>query len=246
MVYYFTSNVVSPAAFIYVGKDKFENESLIEFGLDQDVCSSSLTFCLLGSVFPSSILVDLPISPNGSNATHSSTSTICQVPTYISECAMGKKWDSIPQELLDDCAQLTKANSIEGNKKDNVTIIYTPWSNLMKDGSMATGQVSFHNPKMVRKILVRERENAVVNRLNKTRVEKFPDLRAEKEEDGKKRRRDERKQREQQRHKDNQEKREREQLKWQKEHAYDDMFSAENMEANSNQDRAADWEDDFM
>lgn len=25
MVYYFTSNVVSPAAFIYVGKDKFES-----------------------------------------------------------------------------------------------------------------------------------------------------------------------------------------------------------------------------
>ncbi|KAJ6150778.1 hypothetical protein N7470_007372 [Penicillium chermesinum] len=211
MVYYFTSNVVSPAAFIYVGKDKFENESLIEFGLDQDFHVDNL----------SSAHVYLRMRD-------------------------GEKWDSIPQELLDDCAQLTKANSIEGNKKDNVTIIYTPWSNLMKDGSMATGQVSFHNPKMVRKILVRERENAVVNRLNKTRVEKFPDLRAEKEEDGKKRRRDERKQREQQRHKDNQEKREREQLKWQKEHAYDDMFSAENMEANSNQDRAADWEDDFM
>lgn len=25
MVYYFTSNVVKPAAFIYVGKDKFES-----------------------------------------------------------------------------------------------------------------------------------------------------------------------------------------------------------------------------
>ena len=26
MVYYFTSNVVEPAGFIYVGKDKFESE----------------------------------------------------------------------------------------------------------------------------------------------------------------------------------------------------------------------------
>lgn len=26
MVYYFTSNVVDPAAFIYVGKDKFESK----------------------------------------------------------------------------------------------------------------------------------------------------------------------------------------------------------------------------
>jgi hypothetical protein len=36
-----------------------------------------------------------------------------------------------------------------GNKKDNVTIIYTPWSNLKKDGSMAVGQVSFKNQKTV-------------------------------------------------------------------------------------------------
>lgn len=36
-----------------------------------------------------------------------------------------------------------------GNKKDNVTVIYTPWSNLKKDGSMAVGQVGFHNQKMV-------------------------------------------------------------------------------------------------
>jgi hypothetical protein len=26
MVYYFTSNTVEPAAFVYVGKDKFESE----------------------------------------------------------------------------------------------------------------------------------------------------------------------------------------------------------------------------
>ncbi|CEN61744.1 Putative DUF814 domain protein [Aspergillus calidoustus] len=43
MVYYFTSNVVSPSAFIYVGKDKFENEDLIKHGLEKDVCSTSIT-----------------------------------------------------------------------------------------------------------------------------------------------------------------------------------------------------------
>ena len=94
----------------------------------------------------------------------------------------GDSWDNITPELLEDCAQLTKANSIDGvfifqsfifffiaencglgndveyllivvyclgNKKDNVTVIYTPWSNLKKDGSMAVGQVGFHNQKMV-------------------------------------------------------------------------------------------------
>jgi hypothetical protein len=90
-------------------------------------------------------------------------------------------WDAIPEELLTDCAQLTKANSIEGNKKDNITIIYTPWSNLKKDGSMATGQVGFKDNKKVRRVYVSARENAIVNRLNKTKVEKHPDLRQEKE-----------------------------------------------------------------
>lgn len=89
-------------------------------------------------------------------------------------------WDSLPEDLLVDCAQLTKANSIEGNKKDNVTVIYTPWSNLKKTGDMATGQVGFKDQKMVRRVYVQKRENTIVNRLNKTKVEKYPDLRQEK------------------------------------------------------------------
>lgn len=50
-------------------------------------------------------------------------------------------WTEIPDPLLQDCAQLVKANSIEGkagkkrrltpgNKKDHITIIYTPHSNV--------------------------------------------------------------------------------------------------------------------
>ncbi|KAL0960568.1 hypothetical protein HGRIS_005605 [Hohenbuehelia grisea] len=42
----------------------------------------------------------------------------------------GMAWEAIPEVLLNDCAQLVKANSIEGNKKDNLTIIYTPGDNL--------------------------------------------------------------------------------------------------------------------
>ena len=34
--------------------------------------------------------------------------------------------------------------------------------------------------------------------------------------------------------------------KWQKDHAYDDVFTEENMAVTNNQDRASDWEDDFM
>ncbi|KAJ4517699.1 hypothetical protein HRR78_003537 [Exophiala dermatitidis] len=157
----------------------------------------------------------------------------------------GESWTSIPQALLEDCAQLTKANSIEGNKKDNVTIIYTPWSNLRKDASMATGQVSFHDPKKVKKVHVAARQNPIVNRLNKTRVEKFPDLQAEKEADLKEKRKAERIQREQQKAKDREERKKREELRWQKDHAYDDIMREEYMVSNQDRD-ASFYEDEFM
>ncbi|KAF9450544.1 DUF814-domain-containing protein [Macrolepiota fuliginosa MF-IS2] len=87
----------------------------------------------------------------------------------------GMMWDNIPEPLLTDCAQLVKANSIEGNKKDNLTIIYTPGDNLKKTGDMAVGQVSFHSDKKVKRVHTEKRENAIVNRLNKTKIEREVD-----------------------------------------------------------------------
>lgn len=46
---------------------------------------------------------------------------------------------------------------------------------------MATGQVGFKDQKKVKRVYVAKRENPIVNRLNKTKVEKFPDFRQEKE-----------------------------------------------------------------
>ncbi|KAI0060471.1 cytoplasmic protein [Artomyces pyxidatus] len=88
-------------------------------------------------------------------------------------------WDTIPEPLLTDCAQLVKANSIEGNKRDNLTIIYTPGDNLKKTGDMAVGQVSFHSDKRVKRVYIPKRENAIVNRLNKTKNERVVDHEAE-------------------------------------------------------------------
>lgn len=45
---------------------------------------------------------------------------------------------------------------------------------------METGQVTFHNNKKVKRVFVEKRLNDVVNRLNKTKVERFPDLMQEK------------------------------------------------------------------
>ncbi|GLJ54977.1 hypothetical protein SUGI_1180370 [Cryptomeria japonica] len=93
----------------------------------------------------------------------------------------GQTIDDITEPLLEDCAQLVKANSIQGNKTNNLDVVYTPWSNLRKTASMDVGQVGFHNPKNVRTVRVEKRINEIVNRLNKTKVERKPDLKAERE-----------------------------------------------------------------
>ncbi|ORX58696.1 DUF814-domain-containing protein [Hesseltinella vesiculosa] len=87
----------------------------------------------------------------------------------------GQTWNDIPEKVIEDCAQLTKANSIQGNKLNNVTIIYTPWSNLKKTPGMETGQVTFHNHKLVRRVYVEKRSNEIINRLNKTKNEREVD-----------------------------------------------------------------------
>ncbi len=84
----------------------------------------------------------------------------------------------VSEVTLAECGQLVKANSIEGCKKASVTVIYTLWSNLKKDGSMATGAVSFHDDRAVRRFNVGERDKEVLARLAKTREEGQPDLKA--------------------------------------------------------------------
>jgi membrane protein involved in colicin uptake len=63
---------------------------------------------------------------------------------------------------------------------DNVAIVYTPWANLKKTGDMDVGQVGFHHSKQVKRVYVETRVNEVVNRLNKTKEERHPDLEKEK------------------------------------------------------------------
>ncbi|XP_008810019.2 coiled-coil domain-containing protein 25 [Phoenix dactylifera] len=93
----------------------------------------------------------------------------------------GQTIDDISEGLLEDCVQLVKANSIQGNKMNNIDVVYTPWYNLKKTPSMDVGQVGFHNSKMVHTVRVEKRINEIVNRLNKTKVERRSDLKAERE-----------------------------------------------------------------
>lgn len=71
-------------------------------------------------------------------------------------------FDDIPQEVLMEAAQLTKANSIEGCKLNNLRICYTPASNLHKDNSMETGEVGFKNNRLIKYITVPEKDKELL------------------------------------------------------------------------------------
>lgn len=131
---------------IYMGKDKFENETLIQHSLPVDIWFH---------------VDDL-----------SSAHVYLRLPRDASI-------DEIPQETLEDCCQLVKANSIQGSKLSKVNIVYTPASNLKKTSTMVTGQVGYTNPKLIKEYRV-AKSNDIVNRLNRTREELYPDLEAEK------------------------------------------------------------------
>uniref|UniRef100_A0A096M3T4 Coiled-coil domain-containing protein 25 n=1 Tax=Poecilia formosa TaxID=48698 RepID=A0A096M3T4_POEFO len=93
----------------------------------------------------------------------------------------GKTIDDIPPEVLVDCAQLVKNNSIQGCKMNNINVVYTAWANLKKTGDMDVGQIGFYKQKEVKIVAVEKKINEIVNRLEKTKEERFPDLAAEKE-----------------------------------------------------------------
>lgn len=151
MVLYFTPIGAEPGKDdwkIYMGRDKFENEDLIKYGLPHDV------WFHVDDLSSAHVYLRLPLD---------------------------RTVDDIPADILEDCAQLVKANSIQGNKLNNIDVVYTPHPNLKKTAAMEVGQVSFHSSKLVKKVKVSTKVNDIVNRLNRSRKELNPDLCAEKD-----------------------------------------------------------------
>jgi len=142
MVFFFES---SEGYVMYMGKDKYENEDLIKFGLPED----------------------LWFHVDDLSSAH----------VYL-RLRKDQKLEDVSPETIMECAQLVKANSIEGCKLSSVYVIYTRWRNLKKTANMVAGQVSYHNPANVKRMLV-EKNNSIVNRLNKTKEERHPDLEME-------------------------------------------------------------------
>jgi len=153
----------------------------------------------------------------------------------------GKSIDDIHHDVLMDCAQLTKANSIQGCKLNDVAIVYTPWTNLKKSGDMDVGQVGFHSSKLVKIVTVEKKSNDILNRLNKTKQEANPDFRAMREERDRKQRSEEKrkmqKQKVEERELEKQRKEERE-LR-----SYDRIMTEDRMTSNKDN---SNLEDDFM
>merc|ERR1712087_968221 len=89
--------------------------------------------------------------------------------------------ESVPQEILMEMAQLTKANSIEGCKAAAVDIVYTPYLNLKKEERMDTGQVGFKDESFRTLMRNVEKDKEIVKALEKTREEKKVNFAAEKE-----------------------------------------------------------------
>lgn len=161
----------------------------------------------------------------------------------------GYDWKIIPGPVLEDCAQLTKANSVAGNKRDQVNIIYTPWTNLRKNSNMATGQVGFKQVDATKKHHVVTKKNDILNRLDKTkqiRKEEQADLedaKIEHEEQIRRRHQDEYRI---QHKKDLEKQRYYKQLAQEQNRSYDELYDDDLLAQSSNKNRGEDWEDDFM
>ena len=79
----------------------------------------------------------------------------------------GETLTDVKPSVVEECAQLVKANSIEGCKLKDTDVVYTMWANLQKTTDMEVGQIGFHDRAKVQKMKV-VKNNAIVNRINKT------------------------------------------------------------------------------
>jgi hypothetical protein len=157
----------------------------------------------------------------------------------------GTTLKSIPAEVIKDCAVFVKHNSIDGSKEKKVRVVYTMATNLKKTASMVDGQVGFKDEKQVIKIEV-EKDNAIYNRIVKTKVEMETQKFQEEREERDKRQREldrkaKKKAEEEERQKKEQQKKDAEAR------SYANVLTEENMTSNTDLGVSAkQYEEDFM
>ena len=139
MVLFFES---SEGYVIYMGRDKYENEDLIKYGIPEDFWFH---------------VEDL-------SSAH----------VYL-RLRKDQRLEDVSEETIMECAQLVKANSIEGCKKSEVWVCYTRWRNLNKTADMDVGAIGFHDKTKVKRVKV-VKDQSIVNKISKTKEERFPNL----------------------------------------------------------------------
>lgn len=89
-------------------------------------------------------------------------------------------YEKLPAEVIEEACQITKNNSIEGCKQAEVTIVYTPATNLKKTPSMDTGQVGFKQQAKVKYVLNVKKDKMLIKKLEKTKTEAVVNLEEQK------------------------------------------------------------------
>ena len=128
----------------YVGRDKHENEHLIKYGWPGDVW----------------------FHVDGLSSAHVYFRLRNTDSTGVSSIPL----DDLPEESVYDMLQICKHNSIQGGKLASCKMVYTPHSNLKKTFDMASGAVTYHNPKNCRYRRC-DKDRARVKQLEKTKSE---------------------------------------------------------------------------
>lgn len=152
-----------------------------------------------------------------------------------------------PDAVLEDCAQLVR-DSLGPKKRDSFKVVYTLCSNIKGKaaGRKNKDEIAFVDSSAVHTRPVRAQRADALQRLQATRKERFPDLEQERlAHDAEERRRNTDQFRQSQKQTQDLSRQYRA-LAEAKDRGYSDLFGAEAMEQSSNQNRAEDWEDDFM
>ena len=143
---------------VYMGRDKFENEILIE-----NCCEYDIWFHV---DHLSSAHVYLRTTEFKSKITEILKNHYFQYKNFqklpFKEMEQAFKETQIPEQVLQECGQLVKGNSIKGVKEDAVDVIYTPCWNLKKTKGMETGSVMFMKDKLVKKVRIERDSNFVL------------------------------------------------------------------------------------
>jgi len=140
-----------------MGKDKFENETLIANAWPEDI------WFHVDKYSSAHIYLRLPAG---------SVELMGVKDKDVAKKMLQEALASVPKTVIDEMCQLTKANSIEGCKLAQCDIVYTPALNLKKEERMDTGQVGFKDESF--RLLLRnvEKDKEIVKEIEKTRIER--------------------------------------------------------------------------